>query len=137
KRTLTPGNDASPPGFLRWRTSWAVQLGKAADGCLDGRKYDAVNSCVHQTTDALKAVGVIIGFIYGTVNIFRYGAGSQGVMRTLGQYMGASGATFGFFMSIGSVIRSDVDPKKMQELYLRAQQRRPIFVLAESGWRKS
>lgn len=34
--------------------------------------------------------------LIGTVNIFRYGAGSQGIMRTLGQYMGASGATFGF-----------------------------------------
>ncbi|TQS31633.1 hypothetical protein Golomagni_08076, partial [Golovinomyces magnicellulatus] len=56
-------------------------------------------------------VGVIIGFIFGeysttdnrmslanehagTVNIFRYGAGSQGIMRTLGQYMAGSGATF-------------------------------------------
>ena len=31
----------------------------------------------------------------GTVNIFRYGAGTTGIMRTLGQYMAASGATFG------------------------------------------
>lgn len=31
----------------------------------------------------------------GTVSIFRYGAGPNGIMRTLGQYMGASGATFG------------------------------------------
>lgn len=61
------------------------------------------------------AVGVIIGFIYGTpkvatpiatammliivagtVSIFRYGAGPNGIMRTLGQFMGASGATFGY-----------------------------------------
>ncbi|PNY28060.1 Protein MGR2 [Tolypocladium capitatum] len=80
-------------------------------------------------------VGVIIGFIFGTVNIFRYGAGSQGIMRTLGQYMGASGATFGFFMSIGSVIRSDADPK-MHEMYMRAQ-RRPIVMMANPAWRKS
>ncbi|KAI1437000.1 reactive oxygen species modulator 1 [Xylaria sp. CBS 124048] len=40
-------------------------------------------------------VGIIIGFIYGTVNIFRYGAGANGIMRTLGQYMAGSGATFG------------------------------------------
>ncbi|POR33698.1 Protein MGR2 [Tolypocladium paradoxum] len=79
-------------------------------------------------------VGVIIGFIFGTVNIFRYGAGSQGIMRTLGQYMGASGATFGFFMSIGSVIRSDADPK-MHEMYMRAQ-RRPIVMMANPAWRK-
>jgi hypothetical protein len=62
----------------------------------------------------LLAVGVIIGFIFGklarppgtlfalrcltcagTVNIFRYGAGANGIMRTLGQYMLGSGATFG------------------------------------------
>ncbi|CEJ90856.1 Putative Protein MGR2 [[Torrubiella] hemipterigena] len=80
-------------------------------------------------------VGVIIGFIFGTVNIFRYGAGSQGIMRTLGQYMAGSGATFGFFMSIGSVIRSDADPK-LQELYMRAQ-RRPIVLMAHPAWRRS
>ncbi|KAM0252820.1 hypothetical protein ACHAQJ_007559 [Trichoderma viride] len=50
------------------------------------------------------SVGVIMGFIFGTVNIFRYGAGSQGIMRTLGQYMGASGATFGFV----SVLTTDL-----------------------------
>lgn len=33
--------------------------------------------------------------ITGTVNIFRYGAGTQGIMRTLGQYMLVSGTTFG------------------------------------------
>ncbi|KAK0757215.1 hypothetical protein N5P37_009931 [Trichoderma harzianum] len=98
------------------------------------------------------SVGVIMGFIFGkaldgesagtfgadtligTVNIFRYGAGSQGIMRTLGQYMGASGATFGFFMGVGSVIRSDADPK-LQELYMRAQ-RRPIVLRANSAWRR-
>jgi Reactive mitochondrial oxygen species modulator 1 len=63
-------------------------------------------------------VGVIIGFIFGTnpkaipqhtiarltaaggVNIMRYGAGSNGVMRTLGQYMLASGSTFGFVFAV-------------------------------------
>ncbi|PSS12485.1 hypothetical protein M430DRAFT_73264, partial [Amorphotheca resinae ATCC 22711] len=40
-------------------------------------------------------VGVIIGFIFGSVNIMRYGAGPNGVMRSLGQYMLGSGATFG------------------------------------------
>ncbi|KAK4117778.1 hypothetical protein N656DRAFT_699167 [Canariomyces notabilis] len=75
-------------------------------------------------------VGVIIGFIFGTVNIFRYGAGPNGIMRTLGQYMLGSGATFGFFMSIGSVIRSDASPM-VQEAYLRAQ-RRPIIMAAQA-----
>lgn len=32
----------------------------------------------------------------GTVSIFRYGAGPNGIARTLGQFMGASGATFGY-----------------------------------------
>ncbi|EFZ03979.1 hypothetical protein MHUMG1_08474 [Metarhizium humberi] len=100
-------------------------------------------------------VGTIMGFIFGTnteqqpdsmvcsasnsmtgtVNIFRYGAGTQGIMRTLGQYMLVSGTTFGFFMSIGSVIRSDADPK-LHELYMRAQ-RRPIVNMASPAWRKS
>ncbi|KAH6605311.1 hypothetical protein Trco_007018 [Trichoderma cornu-damae] len=83
------------------------------------------------TFDKLK-MGAMMGGC--TVNIFRYGAGSQGIMRTLGQYMGASGATFGFFMGVGSVIRSDADPK-LQELYMRAQ-RRPIVLRASSSWRR-
>ncbi|KAJ9206240.1 hypothetical protein DTO166G4_7455 [Paecilomyces variotii] len=53
------------------------------------------------------SVGAIMGFIVGTVTIFQYGAGPNGVMRTLGKYMLGSGATFGLFMSIGSVIRNE------------------------------
>lgn len=78
-------------------------------------------------------VGCIIGFIYGTVNIFRYGAGTTGIMRTLGQYMLGSGATFGFFMSIGSVIRSDSSPIA-QEAFRRAQ-RRPYIMAAQRAYR--
>jgi hypothetical protein len=65
------------------------------------------------TVDKLKmgammggTVGCIMGFIYGTFNVFRYGAGSQGVMRTIGQYMGASGATFGYGAFLPSISRS-------------------------------
>ncbi|KAK0628238.1 reactive mitochondrial oxygen species modulator 1-domain-containing protein [Bombardia bombarda] len=76
-------------------------------------------------------VGCIIGFIFGTVNIFRYGAGPNGIMRTLGQYMLGSGATFGFFMSIGSVIRSDSSSLIVQEAYLHAQ-RRPMMMAAKA-----
>ncbi|CAK7564655.1 MAG: subunit of TIM23 translocase complex [Sporothrix epigloea] len=78
-------------------------------------------------------VGTIIGFIYGTVNIFRYGAGATGIMRTLGQYMAASGATFGFFMSIGSVIRSDASPV-VQQAYLHARQK-PWIMAADTAYR--
>ncbi|KAJ2900354.1 hypothetical protein MKZ38_002487 [Zalerion maritima] len=62
-------------------------------------------------------VGTIIGFIFGATNIIRYGAGPNGVMRTLGQYMLGSGATFGFFMSIGSVIRSEETSPLVKEAY--------------------
>ncbi|VUC21393.1 unnamed protein product [Clonostachys rosea] len=79
-------------------------------------------------------VGTIMGLIYGTVNVFRYGAGTNGIMRTLGQYMAASGATFGFFMGVGSVIRTDADPK-FNELYMQAQ-RRPIILRAHPAWKR-
>ncbi len=32
----------------------------------------------------------------GTVTIFQYGAGTAGVFRTLGKYMGASGGMFAY-----------------------------------------
>ncbi|KAI1146203.1 reactive mitochondrial oxygen species modulator 1-domain-containing protein [Nemania diffusa] len=91
-------------------------------------------------TDKLKmgalmggTVGVIIGFIFGTVNIFRYGAGTNGIMRTLGQYMAGSGATFGFFMGVGSVIRTDASPIAV-EAFARAQ-RRPVILAAQQAYR--
>ncbi|KAF5246042.1 hypothetical protein FAUST_1453 [Fusarium austroamericanum] len=96
------------------------------------------------TADKLKmgammggTVGVIMGFVFGTVNIFRYGAGPNGIMRTLGQYMAGSVANRdnSFFMSIGSVIRSDADPK-LHDMYMRAQ-RRPIMLMANPAWKKS
>ncbi|KAF1809911.1 hypothetical protein P152DRAFT_440935 [Eremomyces bilateralis CBS 781.70] len=55
-------------------------------------------------------VGLIIGFIFGATNIVRYGPGPNGMMRTLGQYMVGSSATFGFFMGIGTTIRTDGSP---------------------------
>ncbi|KAI1869375.1 hypothetical protein JX265_006465 [Neoarthrinium moseri] len=78
-------------------------------------------------------VGCIMGFVFGTVNIFRYGAGPNGIMRTLGQYMAGSGATFGFFMGIGSVIRTDASPMA-NEAFLRAQ-RRPFIMAAQRPYR--
>ncbi|KZM19578.1 hypothetical protein ST47_g9146 [Ascochyta rabiei] len=73
------------------------------------------------------SVGLIIGFIFGTftrqcpstsfmlitlgfTNIVRFGPGPNGMLRTLGQYMMGSAATFGFFMAIGTTIRTDSSP---------------------------
>ncbi|KAI5478790.1 mitochondrial genome maintenance protein [Pseudohyphozyma bogoriensis] len=52
-------------------------------------------------------VGLCIGFLFGGTNILRQGAGPRGFLPALSGYMLTSAATFGFFMSIGSVIRTD------------------------------
>ncbi|KAH8549185.1 reactive mitochondrial oxygen species modulator 1-domain-containing protein [Umbelopsis sp. PMI_123] len=52
-------------------------------------------------------VGLCVGLVFGTINILRYGSGQRGAISMLGSYMAGSAASFGFFMSIGSVIRSE------------------------------
>ncbi|KAI7849652.1 reactive mitochondrial oxygen species modulator 1-domain-containing protein [Circinella umbellata] len=52
-------------------------------------------------------VGLCVGFVFGTINIIRFGSGTKGPISMLSQYMLGSAASFGFFMSIGSVIRSE------------------------------
>jgi len=54
-------------------------------------------------------VGLTIGFIFGSYSIMRGGAGPRGALSTLSQYMLSSAATFGFFLSIVSVIRNDTN----------------------------
>jgi len=51
-------------------------------------------------------VGLTIGFLFGTFAILRSGAGPRGFLPSLSGYMLTSGATFAFFMSIGTVIRT-------------------------------
>jgi hypothetical protein len=46
------------------------------------------------------AVGLVIGFIFGATNIIRFGPGPNGMMRTLGQYMVGSAATFGYVQPV-------------------------------------
>ncbi|KAK4543465.1 subunit of TIM23 translocase complex [Oleoguttula mirabilis] len=83
------------------------------------------------------SVGMIIGFIFGATNIIRYGPGPNGMLRTLGQYMLGSAATFGFFMSIGTTIRTESSPI-VTEAFRRAQARsgRPLIMPLDRMRRK-
>ncbi|KAF2146270.1 uncharacterized protein K452DRAFT_242956 [Aplosporella prunicola CBS 121167] len=72
------------------------------------------------------SVGLIIGFIFGATNIIRFGPGPNGMLRTLGQYMLGSAATFGFFMSIGSTIRTESD-RQVAEAFAKAR-RQPMIM---------
>ncbi|PUU75657.1 reactive oxygen species modulator 1 [Tuber borchii] len=42
------------------------------------------------------SVGLCIGFLFGGYNLLKHGAGPNGFIRSLGQYMLGSAATFGF-----------------------------------------
>jgi len=53
------------------------------------------------------AVGMTLGFLFGGFAIISRGAGPRGPLNTLATYMASSGGTFAFFMSIGSVIRTE------------------------------
>jgi hypothetical protein len=55
-----------------------------------------MNSYMISSLTLSPAVGLVIGFIFGATNIIRFGPGPNGMMRTLGQYMVGSAATFGY-----------------------------------------
>ena len=46
----------------------------------------------------------LLNLSIGGFNIIRYGAGPNGPMRTLGQYMLGSGATFGYEASLSTFL---------------------------------
>ncbi|KTW28812.1 hypothetical protein T552_01442 [Pneumocystis carinii B80] len=69
------------------------------------------------TLEKLKT-GALMGSsvgLCGTLHLIRYGPGRQGVIRTLSTSMISSAATFGFFMAIGTVIRTETLKKEEEK----------------------
>ncbi|KAJ1956272.1 hypothetical protein DL89DRAFT_283441 [Linderina pennispora] len=61
------------------------------------------------------SVGACLGCLIGFYTTMKVGPGPRGYLGTIGQYALGSGASFGFFMMIGSCIRSDDDRRLTAE----------------------
>ncbi|KAJ2389630.1 subunit of TIM23 translocase complex [Coemansia sp. RSA 2611] len=61
------------------------------------------------------SVGACLGCLIGFYSTMKFGPGPRGYLGTIGQYALGSGASFGFFMMIGSCIRSDADRLSAQD----------------------
>ncbi|KAH8149195.1 uncharacterized protein LAJ45_06734 [Morchella importuna] len=75
------------------------------------------------------SVGLCIGFLFGGYALIKNGAGPNGFIRSLGQYMLGSAATFGFFMSIGTAIRTETTSEIAMEAFMKARAA-PIVLMA-------
>lgn len=51
------------------------------------------------------SVGMTMGLLFGGYSVLRYGPQGKGYIKTVGSYMFQSGASFAFFLSIGSCLR--------------------------------
>ncbi|CAG8625834.1 23222_t:CDS:10 [Dentiscutata erythropus] len=88
------------------------------------------------------AVGVCLGFVFGTYHILRYGPNQAGYLSTLSRYMVSSAGSFALFMGIGSFIRSEQSKNIMLKQYLEQHQKNcsrgfaniPVEVLERKRW---
>ncbi|OLY85638.1 Protein MGR2 [Smittium mucronatum] len=74
-------------------------------------------------------VGACLGTLIGIYSTMKVGPGPRGYLASIGQYALGSGATFGFFMSIGSVIRTESisNNRGNRSLYLEALKQRQLY----------